>query len=198
MVDSAPVKIGMPLEEFMRLFDQEGPFELINGERKRKMPNVFGHSEMILLLLRLLDAFTLMHGLGNVYPETTFILPEFADLVDWVKGSRIPDLMFFAANRIANYKTENPNHRTRPLALVPDLVIEVVSPNDQYSEIDEKVDLYLADGVRLVWVIDPQRRKVSVHTSDNDQPHVLKGDALLKGEDVLPGFEISLTRLFES
>jgi Uma2 family endonuclease len=116
---------------------------------------------------------------------------------NWVAGSRIPDIVFFVKERFAEYKAATPDWGDRPYAIVPDLVIEVVSPNDQYSDIDAKVDLYLADGVRIVWVIDPQRRKVHVHTSDRDDPHVLKGDEMLKGGDVLPGFEIALTKLFE-
>ncbi|MBC7869484.1 MAG: Uma2 family endonuclease [Chitinophagaceae bacterium] len=109
----------------------------------------------------------------------------------------MPDVSFFAAERIAAYVAQTPEWKERPFALVPDMVVEVVSPNDHYSEIDEKVDVYLADGVRLIWVIDPQRRKATVHTPDSDQPLHLKGDAVLNGGDVIPGFEVLLPKLFE-
>jgi Uma2 family endonuclease len=189
-------KIGMPLDEFMELSNDQ-PFELINGERIPKMPNVFGHSEMIRHMFLLLYSQTQAEHLGEVYSETTFILPDVDD-DNWVDGSRIPDVMFYANDRIAKYKAENPNHRARPLALVPDLVIEVVSPTDKFSELDEKVDAYLLDGVRLIWVLDPQRRKTTVHAPDLEQPQVLKKeDDVLDGGDIIPGFKIALSKLFE-
>ncbi len=190
----ATEKVGMPLQEFIELGNDQ-PFELINGERIPKKPTVFGHSELIRLLFTLLDRFTQQHNLGEVYSETTFIVPD-ADDPDWVEGSHIPDLMFFAGDRIAKYKAETPDHRARPLALVPDLVIEVVSPTDKVSELDEKIDAYLLDGVRLIWVVDPQRRKATVHAPDLEQPLHRSGDAVLDGGDVLPGFTISLPELF--
>lgn len=64
--------------------------------------------------------------------------------------------MFFEKNRLAAYKEQTPDREEKPFVLVPDLAIEIVSKNDRYSDINDKVMLYLADGVRLVWVIDPQ------------------------------------------
>jgi Uma2 family endonuclease len=185
----------MPLDEFIALGNDQ-PFELINGERLPKMPNVFGHSEMIRQLFLLLHAHSQAEQSGEVYSETTFILPD-ADDADWVEGSRIPDVMFFAGERIKQYKAEHPDHHSRPLALVPDLVIEVVSPNDSYSKIDETVDAYLLDGVRLIWVLDPQRRKATVHAPDLEQPLHIKPDGILDADDVIPGFKIVLAKLFE-
>ncbi|MEP6986891.1 MAG: Uma2 family endonuclease [Chloroflexota bacterium] len=183
-------KIGMPLAEFMEAVEAQ-PFELINGERRIKLPNVFGHSKVIRLLFLLFYQFTQLKREGEVYTETTFIMPNKAD-TNWVEGSRIPDLMYFAGTRIADYEAQNPDHNTRPLALVPDLVIEVVSPNDKVSELDEKIDAYLLDGVRLIWVVDPQRRKATVYAPDMEQPLHLNVQGVLDGEDVLPGFTVKL------
>lgn len=120
-----------------------------------------------------------------------------ADDADWVTGSRIPDVMFYAGNRIAEYKATARDWRSRPIPLVPDFVIEVVSPNDKFSDLDEKVDAYLADGVRLIWVIDPQRHKAIVHAPDMEQPRHLAGDAVLDGEEVIPGFQVVVSELFK-
>jgi Uma2 family endonuclease len=188
-------KTGMPLDEFLEQ-NYEQPFELINGERRPVLPNVFGHSFIIRLLFRLLDAFALSGQFGEVFAETTFVLPD-ADDADWVTGSRIPDVMFYAGNRIAEYKAAASDWRSRPIPLVPDFVIEVVSPNDKFSDLDEKVDAYLADGVRLIWVIDPQRHKAIVHAPDMEQPRHLAGDAVLDGEEVIPGFQVVLSELFK-
>lgn len=185
-------RVGMPLDEFVELGNQQ-PFELINGERIPKLPNVFGHSEIIRLLFRLLDAYALARQAGDAYNETTFILPDAYDS-GWVSGSRIPDLMFYVGDRVTRYKEQTPDYRERPLALVPDLVIEVVSPNDKVVELDAKIDLYLADGVRLIWVFSPQSRKVTVHATDLENPVVLKDR--LDGGDVLPGFSLDLQKFF--
>jgi Uma2 family endonuclease len=185
-------RIGMPLDEFLELSNAQ-PFELINGERIPKLPNVYGHSEVIRLLFRLLDAYALARQAGDAYTETTFILPDTYDS-DWVTGSRIPDVMFFVGDRLATYKAENPEYRTRPLSIVPDLVIEVVSLNDKVVELDKKIDLYLSDGVRLIWVFNPQSRKVTVHAPDLENPVVLKDT--LDGGDVLPGFTLDLQKFF--
>lgn len=134
--------------------------------------------------------------LGEVFSETTFVLPD-TDDANWVIGSRIPDIMFYTGDRIAEYIAKTPDWRSRPVLLVPDFVIEVISPTDAFSDVDKKIDAYLADGVRLIWVIDPQRRKAFIHAPDMEQPRQLTGDAVLDGEDVIPGFQIVLSKLFE-
>lgn len=187
-------KVGMPLDEFLQL-SHEQEFELINGERRPKLATVFGHSETIRFLFRRMDAHVSSNELGEVFSETTFILPDTGDS-DWVTGSRIPDLMFYTGNKVAEYKAKHPDYRERPLPLVPDFVIEVVSPTDKVSELDEKIDAYLAEGVRLIWVIDPQRRKATVYAPDMEQPRHLVGDAMLDASDVLPGFQVKLSSLF--
>jgi Uma2 family endonuclease len=194
MTDAA-IRVGMPLDELIELGNNQ-PFELINGVRRIKLPTVAGHSEVIRILFRALDFRVTSSNAGEVYSETTFILPD-RDDPNWVSGSYIPDVMFFAGDRIPKYKAQNPNWRGRPFPLVPDLVIEVVSPTDKVSELDEKVDAYLADGVLLVWVVDPQRRKAVVYAPDAEQPHHLSADGVLDGGDVLPGFQVALRTLFE-
>lgn len=194
-MESIQTRVGMPLDEFLEAFNQQ-PFELINGEKIIKMPNMFFHSELIRRLFLALYNWAVAKKAGEVFTETTFILPGHYDS-SWVEGSRIPDLMFYSGDRIEHYKQENPDHRFKPLALVPDLVIEVVSPNDKASELGTKIDTYLADGVRLIRVIDPQRRKVHIHEPDNERVMQLSGEAILDGGELLPGFQIALPKLFE-
>lgn len=188
-------RIGMPLDRFIEQSNDQ-PFEIINREKRMKLPKPFGINALIRLLFVLLDNHTQKQQSGEVYSKTTFILSD-ADDSDWVTGSRIPDVMFYAGDRMANYEAATANHSARPLALVPDLVIEVVSPTDKFSELDEKIDAYLLDGVRLIWVLDPQRQKVTVHAPDLEQPIHLKKDGILDAGDVIPGFKIALSRLFE-
>lgn len=93
------------------------------------------------------------------------------------------------------------NARLEPFGIVdgyapfaPDLAVEVVSPNDQAEEIAVKVEEYLRYGTRLVWVLYPKTRTVFVHRPDSVQK--LKESDTLDGEDVLPGFSISVRDIF--
>lgn len=196
MVTSEQTGVGMPLDEFIRLNDEQ-PFELINGERKAKMPTIAGQSEVIDTLYKSLRVHTDANKLDIVRVEATFVLPDNYD-VNWVAGSRIPDLMFISAERFTVYQETHPDWHEKPYLIVPDFVIEVISLNDRFSDIDEKIDAYLQDGVRLIWIIDPQRRKVIVHALDMEQPRYVVGDATLSAGDVIPGYEITLPTLFGS
>ena len=87
------------------------------------------------------------------------------------------------------------SERTGYLDLVPDLVVEVVSPSDSQPEIDAKVGLYLAAGARLVWVAYPRPRSVRVHRPGREPVELSEGD-VLDGEDVLPGFRLPVADAF--
>jgi Uma2 family endonuclease len=103
--------------------------------------------------------------------------------------------MFFVDDRIAQYETATPDHNERPLELIPDFVAEVVSPNDKYTDINKKVDVYLQDGVRLIWVLDPFVRHVVVYAA-GQRPEHFAGSDTLDGGSVIPDFEIGLDALF--
>jgi Uma2 family endonuclease len=100
----------------------------------------------------------------------------------------IPDLAFIAASQ-----------RPHPLGetwitVVPDLVLEVKSPTDTYIGLVRKAADYVASGVRIVWVVLPDKRRVEVYTTDN---HLSVGeDGLLDGGAVLPGFTFKVADLF--
>lgn len=190
------IRAGMPLEAFIQEFN-ERPFEIIDGEKVYVMPTVFGPSHFIRLLFLLLYNYVHTNKLGEVYQEITFILPDTYHS-RWVEGSRIPDVMFYSGTRIPDYQQQNPDWYGQPLALVPDLVIAVVSPTDHYTDVDKKAAAYLADGVRLVWVFNPQIGRMAVHrTGSNQQTNLTIADTL-DGEDVLPGFSIALQNVFAS
>jgi len=189
----AQVRVGMPLDEFLEAVHNE-PFELIDGERVPKMPNVAVHSYVIQKLYEILLIFLLRENIGKAFIETTFVRPDAYDR-NWVRGSRIPDILFYSLDRLNAYYEENPDWQQRPYALVPDLVIEVVSPNDKYSELNRKLDKYREDDVPLIWVIDPQQRKALVYTRDADYPVEVRGADSLDGADILPGFDVKLADL---
>jgi Uma2 family endonuclease len=185
----------MALDEFIRLYDQEGPFELVEGERMPVVPTVMKQNLTTKRLFAAFLTYEQTHKVGEAFFEAPFVL---TDRPDWVTGSRVPDVMFFRAERLAAYRATMPDWENKPMVLVPDLVVEIVSPGDSDTDVEKKkVKGYLRDGVRLVWVFNPQERGVFVHEAGGEQPTELTGDAVLSGSETMPGFEISIASVFE-
>jgi Uma2 family endonuclease len=178
----------MSIEDFVRRYN-EAPFELIDGEMVPVTPTTSQH---VIIAKRLFMALLEYEkqGLGEVFNEATFIL---ADDPEWVQGSRVPDVMFVLKDTLTAYRKRIPDAEEKPFIFVPEIVVEVISPNDKYSEVTRKVSRYQTDGVRLIWVIDAQRKVVSVKGEINIE---LEDDEILTGGTVLPDFELSLTDLF--
>lgn len=103
---------------------------------------------------------------------------------------RKPDVSYIAAERIGGL----PEGHFR---IPPDLAAEVVSSAETYCEVEDKVDEYLAAGVKLVWVINPPNRSIRVHRPDGTVSDLRQADEL-NGEDVLPGFRCPVAELFTS
>lgn len=181
----------MLLDNFIQQYAQQ-PFELVDGEKRLIMPNVAIHQLVLRALFRFLDVFCAANQSGEVLFELPMV--EVYNQ-EWVKGSRTPDLMFFSALKWSQYTTETEHWLKKPALIVPDLAVEIVSPNDSFSDIETKVAEYLARGVALVWVIDPQKRRIYVYR-DHARRTLAEGDSLL-GETVLPGFELALADLFK-
>lgn len=105
-------------------------------------------------------------------------------------GVRKPDVSFIRRERV---NWDEPDEGV--LTIAPDLVAEVVSPNDLAYHVDRKVQEYLAAGVRLVWVVHPQLRMVRVHRADGSVAVLTERDDL-SGEDVVLGFVCPVAALF--
>lgn len=193
MVEKTRVE-GLSIEEFSHRYETEGPFELIDGEIVKLSPTIHRHTKIIYRLMNLILDYINPRQLGVIYPESPFILPELSGKRRWVKGSRVPDLMFIRAERLAVYEQEVSDEE--PLALVPDLVVEIVSPTDSFTAVGEKMARYLLDGVEIVWVIDPRRRVVWVSTSEGRKE--VTADQTLSADPVIPGLTIQVSRIFET
>lgn len=189
---SVQERVGMPMDEFIRQFD-EAPFELIDGERILIVPPVAIHVVILKIIYGALYRYEQMTGIGVAFTEAPFVL---ADTSNWVKGSRVPDTMFYLAERWTAYITAVLDWYSKPFVFVPDLCVEIISANDNYADVEAKVDRYLADGVRLVWVVDPYNRTVAVYAPGSDQITRLSGDSTLSGSDLLPGFALPLKDIF--
>jgi Uma2 family endonuclease len=153
-------------------------YELVDGEI-RVSPAGARHGQVILRLTLRLAPFVQGRGLGHVCESSTgFRLPG--------GNVRSPDVSFVRAGRFEN---ERPPDDFPDLA--PDLAVEVLSPGDSPRHVLDKVGEYLQAGVRLVWVIDPQRERGAVYRSLTDVRELRREDHF-DGQDVVPGFSIRL------
>lgn len=184
----------MTIEDFMTRFRDEGPFEILDGEIVAMTPQAADNSRLTFRLARWLADYVDQHRLGEVFVEASFVL--LAD-PDWVTGSRIPDAMFIRAERLAALRQAKPDWGRGPVPLVPDLVMEVASPSDRLSAVNKKIALYLADGVSVIWLVEPEAQTVTVYLQGSNQQTRLTVDQTLTGGDVVPGFSANLKQLFD-
>ena len=133
-----------------------------------------------------LSAHVLSNRLGEVLlPETGYILARDPDTV------LSPDGAFIRAERVPRSFG-----RSGFSDVVPDLVIEVLSPCEHGPAIGRKIAAYLDAGVAVVWVVDSRRRSVTVHRFGRD-PLNIPESGELDGDDVAPGFRLKVAEIFE-
>lgn len=175
----------MTVEEFARLpEDRHYRLELVRGRVVREPPPAWPHGRLVVKLIRCIDEFAEEHGLGLTSTETGFALYRDPDTL------RAPDISF-----LSNERAAKPGYRGPYQRIAPDLVVEVLSPSDRRRAILDKVNDYLGAGSRVVWVVDPKRQIVTVHRPGAG-PKRLESRDVLRGDDVLPGFELPLVKLF--
>jgi Uma2 family endonuclease len=135
-------------------------------------------------LIEILRGFVLPRNLGLVSGEAG-MMRLFPGLV------RIPDVAFIPWDRLPNQRVP-----TEPIPTVaPDLAVEVLSEGNTEEEMTRKRREYFEAGVRLVWLIDPEARTVTVYTSPEESTE-LDATQTLDGGVVLPGFILPLRDLF--
>ena len=92
--------------------------------------------------------------------------------------------------------TQTPIVRKGAVPRMPDLAVEVKSPDDKFKDMREKADYYVANGTRIVWLIYPHERLVEVFRPNMDS-EILNESDVLNGETVLPGFTLAIRDLFQ-
>jgi Uma2 family endonuclease len=171
-------------EEFLTLPDAKR-FELVDGKLVELQMGTESSYVGGRLFRRLAD-FCEEPFCGWVLPaETTF---QF--LANRPNVVRKPDVAFIRAGRLPEERL--PRGHTR---LAPDLAAEVVSPNDVYYDVEDKIAEYRAGGVRLIWILVPPTRTILIRRLDGSAAEV-REDGELSGEDVIPGFRCAAADLF--
>lgn len=158
--------------------------ELVAGEVIEMVPPGGEHGGLQGVLIFHLQLCVESSGTGVVLGEAGFRLKVGPDTV------RAPDVAYLSAARLP----EGPLPRTYIVG-APDIAVEIVSPNDTATDVQEKVQEYLDAGSLRVWVVDPARASITVHYP-NGTSRTLRGDDVLSGEDVLPGFSLRVADLF--
>lgn len=153
-----------------------GPCELVGGRLRVMSPAGGRHGRIAARITGRLDPFVESTNCGAVLAaETGFLIASEPDTV------RAPDVAFVGADRV---------HLIPERGFVkgyPDLAVEVLSPDDRRADIDEKAADWLAAGTRIVWVVDPGARTITVHRA-GVAPRIVGAGGTVTGEDVLPGF----------
>lgn len=161
--------------------DDRKRFELVKGELRAMSPSGGESTIVAANLLGFIIVHVKTNDLGYVTgADGGFILDE--DTV------RVPDVGFVAKDRMPRPIPK------KFIPLAPDLAVEVISPTDSASEVDEKIVQYLKAGVKMVWVVYPASRTVMAHSADG--AYRLDEDAALDGGAVLPGFKLAVRDVF--
>jgi Uma2 family endonuclease len=172
----------LTIEDFERLpQEQARNRELVDGELVEMSGNTLYHNAIKMLLIALLLPIVRERRLGTLVSEQEF---------DFGGNAHAPDLSFFVSAKEALADSAK-----RVQRFVPDLAIEIASPNDTWTSVMRRKARYRKCGTEEVWIVSPEDREVLVYSSRGDR--ILRGDAELSSE-LLPGFRVPVDRLFET
>ncbi len=178
---TAQTVVSMTADELLAMPHPSYRYELVQGELRQMELAGRQHGRIAAQIGGCLGAFVTTNGLGETYAAGTgFIIDTAPDTV------RAPDVSFVARERAEATAKERGFF---PGA--PDLAVEVISLNDRYSEIKERVSDWLRAGTQMVVVIDPHQLTATVYLAPNDTRILTEGD-MLDGGDVVPGWEMAL------
>lgn len=182
MLNVAAVRLLVTPQDFDRLCVLNPDFRLEltkDGELIAMTPAGYESSERNGNLNADLVIWNRQTKMGRVFDSSGgFTLPNGA--------LRSPDATWIEKSKLAQV----PPGVKFPL-VVPDFVVELRSDTDRLPELQEKMLEYLANGVRLGWLIDPQTQQVQIYRSGREV-EILEAPGSLSGEEVLPGFVLDL------
>ena len=177
--------VRLTADDLLTMPDDGRRYELIDGELVEMAPSSEDHSWIGALFVGYLVAHVVPRKLGRVYQADVGLKVQVNP--DRVLG---PDAAFIRAERLPRGRD-----RRRHVQIIPDLVVEVVSPHDRAPKVAEKVERYLALGVALVVIVWPDTRTLDVHAPDQPARTLTIADTFDAG-DVVPGFRVPVADLF--
>ena len=176
----------MTAEELMNMPDDGFRYELVRGELNKMSPAGQAHGQYSTNIIVSLGGYVKDNRLGIVYStDTGFHLESDPDHV------RAPDAAFVSNDRLREMGKSTGFARG-----APDIAVEVISPNDRYTEVEEKVADWIAAGCLAVIVVNPRRRTVNLHRSPTDVTTLTESDTL-ELDDIVPGWRMTVGEIFE-
>ena len=173
------------VDEFERFAAHPGNrargLELIHGEIVEKSIPTELHGILVANLIAALWLTIKSGGRGRVGAEIRNRMPGDEH------NARQPDVSYFADD-------SRPIVERGAVPRMPDIAVEVKSPDDSYKGMREKADYYLANGARIVWLVFPEDRAAEIH--EQGEMRILDSDDTFTGGDVLPGFAPPVRDLF--
>lgn len=166
--------------------EPEGLYEVVDGKVVEKPAMGAYEVEVASYLQGLIDTFARANGLGRAVSDMLFRIDPRRRL------ERRPDVAFVAKER---WPIERRAPKTSAWEIVPDLAVEIISPNNKTVDDARKLEDYFRAGVRAVWIVYPDVNKVYVYASPTEVTILALGDEL-DGGAVLPGFRLGLRELF--
>ena len=175
----------MTPDELLRM-PNESHYELIDGVLRERIR---------MIALSSWIAGNILMRLGSVVAEQKhgWLFPVDAGVQcfgEEANTMRRPDVCFVRADRLPVEQIGEGY-----LRVVPDLVVEVLSPHDLAEDVEEKVRLFREAGVPLIWVVSPAARTVRIIRLDGSSTHLAECDQL-SGEEVIPGFACPVSSIF--
>lgn len=168
-------------EELLKLPENaDRRLELINGEVVEKTSPTELHGMIVINIAIALQNYAFEHKVGRVTSDARHREP------DDEKNIRRPDVSF--------RKGADPVVRKGAVPRMPDLAVEVLSPNDALRQAREKARYYLSQGTQIVWLVLPEQRLIEVYTPEAEA--ILTDADTLSGGDLLPGFSLPVRAAF--
>ncbi|MBM4423616.1 MAG: Uma2 family endonuclease [Chloroflexi bacterium] len=163
-----------------------GPCELVEGRIVLMSPAGFPHGDYEMNFGERLKAYARQSRSGKVVVgEVGIYVQRDPDTI------RAADVIFVSNERLAKRQKTSGY-----LDVAPDLIVEILSPDDRWQEVTQKMREYFAIGVRLIWIAEPASKTVFAYKSLTDVREFGEGDTLA-ANDVLPGFAAPVAALFE-
>ena len=173
----------LTLEEFLALPEEEVNYEFVDGQAIPKVSPKYFHSTLQLALGLLIRSWC--KGKGRVVPEWAILLKRQGK--DWAP---LPDLTYISYERLPKSWKRN-----EACPALPELVIEIISPDQTMKEFEDKAKDYFAAGVSRVWVVDPESISIRVFLPDGSSKVYTKNMQIV--DSLLPGLEVTTRQVFE-
>lgn len=185
-IESAhPTKSVATAEQLAALPRGDARYELVKGDPRMMSPAGGRRGRIAMNLAVSLANHVASGSLGVVYAaETGFIISRNPDTV------RAPDVAFISSSRAEQIEDD-----TGFVPMAPDLAIEVISPTDTFSSVEEKAFAWLSSGTQLVLLVDPASRQLHAYRSAQ-QIVVFDDHEELDAGDVVPGWRLQVGGLF--